>query len=902
MPEAVTIRPLYSHQRMTMNTLRTSATAGLVLLCACVARAVAEPELHWAARTGQTATVAALLAAGADANVPDPDGMTPLHFAAMNGQIEAVRLLLAAGADPHAQDSLGRAPLHYAAFSDNTAVLDALRSAGADPGAPGLAADHRGETPLHLAARRVKSQAVCWLLAAGADVNARNMDGETPLHVLGSAGRDPGAPGDEVAALIQTLADVLIAHGADPNALDRFGVQAWPHAPEQGGGGERQPSGYPSYTDIVNTLTNRANTYPGICQLFDLGPTAGSSGRRIWALKISDNVAVEEDEPEMKYIGNMHGDEVVGLMMCLDMIDYLLTNYGTDPRVTNIVNEVEVWIIPTMNPDGYMSVTRYNAHGEDLNRNFPEGSGSNPEPNTITGREAETADIMLWSFGRSFTLAANFHGGALVVNYPFDNDGHGSTFSPTPDEDMFVWISEQYSSHNSPMWNSSTFYHGITNGAAWYAISGGMQDWDYRYMGGNEVTIELGNSKTPAFSQIPTYWNDNRESMLYYMETCFIGVRGIVTDGYTNQPLAATVSVVGRNHNIYTDPDVGDYHRMLRPGNYQLQFQAAGFDTLTLPVTVSEGAATQLDVVMSGPPTVVFPNGGETLTVNVPTTVTWQGPPTAQFHVQQSSNYGQTGSVSDGFESGTLGPAYTTGGNLPWYVASGTAHGGLYAARSGAITHSQSTWMTRPAQAGPLSFWYKVSSEANYDWFNFYIDGVQKVHKSGNVTWTLYSTTLTAGTHTLKWEYIKDSGVNGGSDTAWIDDLSLTGDATTWADIIALTPVGATATPWTPATVSTTCKVRVRACFGGGSYGSWDESDGLFMVQQGPAYPKGDMNCDLAVDFGDINPFILALTDPVGYGNAYPGCPILNGDINEDGSVDFGDINPFIAVLAGRPG
>jgi hypothetical protein len=876
-----------------MNACRFAATAFMALMYATtVSHAAAESELSWAARTGQAATVAALLAAGGDAGAPDADGMTPLHWAALNGQFDVVRALLAAGADPQAQDALGRTPLHYAALSDNTDVLDALRSAGADVGA----VDQRGETALHLAAERVKPQAMRWLIAAGANVNARNVDGQTPLHVLGAAARDA----DEVAPLIQELADALIASGADPRALDRAGLSAWPHVAPPGGGGTRQPSGYPSYTDIVNTLTNRANTYPSLCQLFDLGPTAGSSGRHIWALKISANVAVEADKPEMKYIGNMHGDEVVGLMMCLNMIDYLLANYGTDPRVTNILDEIEVWIVPTMNPDGYMSVTRYNAHGVDLNRAFPEGSGPNPEPNTIIGREAEVADIMLWSFAHSFTLAANFHGGALVANYPFDNDGHGSVFSPTPDEDMFVWISEQYSSHNLPMWNSPYFTHGITNGAAWYAISGGMQDWDYRYMGGNEVTVEQGDNKTPAFSQIPTYWNDNRESMLYYMETCLTGVRGIVTDASTGLPLAATVTVVGRNHNVYTDPDVGDYHRMLRPGNYQLQFQASGYDTATLPVTVSAGPATRLDVALSGPPSVAYPNGGETLTANVPTAVTWQGPPTAQFQVQQSSNYGQTAPVTDGFESGTLGPAYTTGGNLPWFVASGTVHTGTYAARSGAITHSQSTWMTRTAQAGPLSFWYKVSSEANYDWFNFYIDGVQKVHKSGNVIWTLYSTTLATGAHTLKWEYIKDAGVNGGSDTAWIDDLALTGDATTFEDIIALTPTGATSTSWTPTTVSTTCKVRVRAYFSGsGSYGSWDESDGLFTVQPGPIYPLGDMNCDSSVSFGDINPFVLALTDPVGYTTAYANCNILNADINQDGTVGFGDINPFVALLTG---
>ena len=61
----------------------------------------------------------------------------------------------------------------------------------------------------------------------------------------------------------------------------------------------------------------------------------------------------------------------------------------------------------------------------------------------------------------------------------------------------------------------------------------------------------------------------------------------------------------------------------------------------------------------------------------------------------------------------------------------------------------------------------------------------------------------------------------------------------------------------------------------------------------------GDVNCDGAVDFGDINPFVLALTDPSQYQPAYPDCSFMNADINEDGSVDFGDINPFVALLTG---
>jgi hypothetical protein len=69
-----------------------------------------------------------------------------------------------------------------------------------------------------------------------------------------------------------------------------------------------------------------------------------------------------------------------------------------------------------------------------------------------------------------------------------------------------------------------------------------------------------------------------------------------------------------------------------------------------------------------------------------------------------------------------------------------------------------------------------------------------------------------------------------------------------------------------------------------------------------PAAPNvrpGDVNCDGVVDFRDINPFVLILSNLAGWQAAYPGCPWQNGDCNQDGTVDFKDINPFVAVLSG---
>jgi len=151
------------------------------------------------------------------------------------------------------------------------------------------------------------------------------------------------------------------------------------------------------------------------------------------------------------------------------------------------------------------------------------------------------------------------------------------------------------------MWNNPQFPpDGITNGAAWYSISGGMQDWNYRYASCNEVTIELSNTKKPPASQIPDFWDDNREAMLSYAEAVHIGVRGIVTDRSTGQPLWAEVRVDGNSHPVFTDADVGDYHRMLLPGTYNLIFGAPGYAQLLIEnVTVTDGPATRLDVELA---------------------------------------------------------------------------------------------------------------------------------------------------------------------------------------------------------------------------------------------------------------------------------------------------------------
>jgi hypothetical protein len=365
---------------------------------------------------------------------------------------------------------------------------------------------------------------------------------------------------------------------------------------------------YNNYSNLTVMLNAYATNYPLLCRKLSVGKSG--QNRDLWALKVTTNPDVPADKPKFTYISTIHGNEPVGTEMSLYLIDLLLKGYGSnDTRIVNLLSNVEIWFLPLMNPDGRESnpPQRYNAAGYDLNRSFPEGSGTNlgnnlygPPMNT-NGLPIEVGLVMTWTAARHFTLGANFHTGSLVVNYPYDNDGLGSTLSPSPDDALFQAMSLAYASNNLPMWNSASFPNGIVNGAAWYVVIGGMQDWNYRYQGGFHVTIELSNSQwpNPPASQLPTYWSQNRESMLSYLEWVLRGVRGVLRDAQTGQPLSGAVLVEGYHHLVLSDPAVGDYHRLLLPGTYNLWFSAPGYEPQRVPnMVVGVGAATRLDVAL----------------------------------------------------------------------------------------------------------------------------------------------------------------------------------------------------------------------------------------------------------------------------------------------------------------
>uniref|UniRef100_A0A673G341 14-3-3 protein epsilon n=1 Tax=Sinocyclocheilus rhinocerous TaxID=307959 RepID=A0A673G341_9TELE len=354
------------------------------------------------------------------------------------------------------------------------------------------------------------------------------------------------------------------------------------------------------YNDMQLFLQKFSSDYSSITRLYSIGKSV--QGRLLWVMEISDNPGVHElGEPEFKYVGNMHGNEVVGRELLLNLIEYLCRNYGTDPEITQLINSTRIHIMPSMNPDGYEVSQegdisgvqgRNNTNNYDLNRNFPDRFNFVTDP-----RQPETLAVMNWAVSYPFVLSANLHGGSLVVNYPFDDNlDNVSGYSKSSDDDIFRMVALAYSQENSQMFDGHSckemdlyqeyFKDGITNGAAWYNVHGGMQDWNYVNSNCFEVTIELGCYKYPPAADLPKYWEKNRRSLLQFIHQVHRGVKGMVIDSKDGSGIPnATITVDTVNHPI-TSNTAGDYWRLLVPGKYHLTASAQGYSSVSTFVNV----------------------------------------------------------------------------------------------------------------------------------------------------------------------------------------------------------------------------------------------------------------------------------------------------------------------------
>ncbi|KAH9691921.1 Carboxypeptidase SOL1 [Citrus sinensis] len=301
---------------------------------------------------------------------------------------------------------------------------------------------------------------------------------------------------------------------------------------------------YMTNAELEKAVKEFGRRCSNISRIYSIGKSV--SGFPLWVIEISDKPGVEEPEPAFKFIGNVHGDEPVGRELLILLANWICDNHVKDSLARLIVENMHLHILPSMNPDGYALKRRGNANNIDLNRDFPDQ-------------------------------------GALVANYPWDGTQDKRSFLLSvyckvmslfifgrryyygcPDDEAFQFLASVYSRSHYNMSLSTEFQGGIINGASWYPIYGGMQDWNYIYGGCFELTLEISDDKWPSAEELPTIWEYNKMSMLN---------------------LVASLVKVNAGRAF------ADYYRLLTPGKrYEVMASMPGYKPKSTSIWLEETA------------------------------------------------------------------------------------------------------------------------------------------------------------------------------------------------------------------------------------------------------------------------------------------------------------------------
>lgn len=389
---------------------------------------------------------------------------------------------------------------------------------------PDAAADRAGTAEYLVFGARTAAHRSA-IAATGAAINANE---DSRLLVT--------ATEDEVDQLRELGFEVRLEASQQESPQDDPGISDFPPA----------DSDYHNYPEMVAEINQIVSAYPQIASSQVIGHTY--EGRNIYAVKISDNVGTDEAEPEVLFDSHQHAREHLTVEMAIYLMNLFTGEYGSDQRVTDLVNSREIWILPDLNPDGgeYDIATgsyrswRKNRQpnsgssyvGTDLNRNWDYrwgccgGSSGNPGSSTYRGSAAESSPeiTVVANFVRSRVVGGvqqikagiDFHTYSELILWPF-----GYTYSNTApgmsqqERDTFATIGQQMAGTNgyTPQQSSDL-----------YITDGSIHDWMWGEQRIYSYTFEMyptsfgGGGFYPPDEVIDRETNRNREAVLILLE------------------------------------------------------------------------------------------------------------------------------------------------------------------------------------------------------------------------------------------------------------------------------------------------------------------------------------------------------------------------------------------------
>lgn len=349
---------------------------------------------------------------------------------------------------------------------------------------------------------------------------------------------------------------------------------------------------------IVAAMDAAAEESPAVALLVDLTTAYGTppthGGRHLFALKLSDNVAQEEDEPAVLVVAAHHGNEIGTPVVALDAIDRLTSGYGRDPRITAVVDAHEIWIAPLWNPDGYPA-SRKNGRpggGVDLNRNYPflwdsacAGSGD-PSSGTYRGpvpaSEPETQTMIAFSEDRRFAKVLDFHSAGRETLFAYRCTDHGQ---------------RAYLEGEAEALSIASSYGGATRPPS---AEGEHYQWQLGTYANYAFLTEIGDTQGPTHASAVDEADRLWPGTLWLLER-EIPVLGHVTDAATGDPLEVQIrypeTPFEAGEQNRSGPRFGRFHGFLPPGDHLLRFEHPAYETVEVTVTVP--TAEVLDIRMT---------------------------------------------------------------------------------------------------------------------------------------------------------------------------------------------------------------------------------------------------------------------------------------------------------------
>lgn len=388
--------------------------------------------------------------------------------------------------------------------------------------------------------------------------------------------------------------DIFTSHAwlyVTPNELEQIKIAGFEYevkiadlnAWSAGFGPALVPPGYYTFNQIKTIADSLATNFPTICRKVIFGYTP--QFKELAALKISDNVNVDENEAEIMFDGGIHGNEVGASQNIIKFARDLCLSYGIDPQITGLVNNREIWLYYCVNPYGRDNMTRENGNAVDINRDFGYmwgGEGGSPGPFS----QPETRALRDCMRSNQFVSYTNYHSGTETISYPWSY-----RYSPAPDKTHFESLANVYASNSG--YTSLPYGQGSL---IMYLIQGSTKDYCYGSLGSLAWSMEISLDKQPLGNQIQHYYNINKPAMLALIEHSGYGIQGVVTDAITGLPIKAAI-YVDNSYPVFTDGNAGDYHKYLVPGTYTIKVKANGYQPKTITgITINAMLCTTTDV------------------------------------------------------------------------------------------------------------------------------------------------------------------------------------------------------------------------------------------------------------------------------------------------------------------